>query len=130
MLWALVLLSVMAGGFVRETRTEMVLARNAVEGAQARALAEAGIHRAVLALNREDFEERWRADGGYREFLQIAFPLILSTASWSIQHFVDRVFGGAAEPLVQHLVRDKRLSADDLRDIAGRLNGPEKDDDG
>ncbi len=63
MLWALVLLSVMAGGFVRETRTEMVLARNAVEGAQARALAEAGIHRAVLALSQEAFEERWRADG-------------------------------------------------------------------
>ena len=47
-----------------------------------------------------------------------------------VRHFVDRVFGGAAEPLVQHLVRDKRLSADDLRDIASRLNGPDKDDDG
>ena len=35
---------------------------------------------------------RWSAPGGYREFLQIAFPLILSTASWSVQHFVDRVF--------------------------------------
>lgn len=35
---------------------------------------------------------RWRADGGYREFLVIATPLVLSTASWSIQHFVDRVF--------------------------------------
>ena len=35
---------------------------------------------------------RWSAPGGYREFLRIAFPLILSTASWSIQHFVDRVF--------------------------------------
>ena len=35
---------------------------------------------------------RWRAPGGYREFLGIAMPLILSTASWSIQHFVDRVF--------------------------------------
>ena len=47
-----------------------------------------------------------------------------------VRHFVDRVFAGAAEPLVQHLVRDKRLSADDLRDIASRLNGPDKDDDG
>ena len=46
-----------------------------------------------------------------------------------VRHFVDRVFGGSAEPLVQHLIRDKRLSADDLRDIASRLNGPEKDDD-
>ena len=35
---------------------------------------------------------RWSAPGGYREFLRIAIPLILSTASWSVQHFVDRVF--------------------------------------
>ena len=35
---------------------------------------------------------RWKAPGGYREFLIIALPLILSTATWSIQHFVDRVF--------------------------------------
>jgi MATE family multidrug resistance protein len=34
----------------------------------------------------------WRGDGGYRELLGIAFPLILSTGSWSLQHFVDRVF--------------------------------------
>ena len=47
-----------------------------------------------------------------------------------VRHFVDRVFGGSAEPLVQHLIRDKRLSADDLRAIATRLNGQEKGDDG
>ena len=47
-----------------------------------------------------------------------------------VRHFVDRVFGGAAEPLVQHLIRDKRLSADDLREIASRLNEPDEDDDG
>lgn len=35
---------------------------------------------------------RWRAPGGYADFLRISIPLILSTASWSIQHFVDRVF--------------------------------------
>lgn len=39
-----------------------------------------------------DLRQRWSADGGYREFLRIAVPLILSTASWSVQHFVDRVF--------------------------------------
>lgn len=31
-------------------------------------------------------------DGGYRQLLTIAFPLILSTGSWSLQHFVDRMF--------------------------------------
>ncbi|MBT6146985.1 MAG: MATE family efflux transporter [Gemmatimonadetes bacterium] len=35
---------------------------------------------------------RWGSRGGYREFLIIAFPMILSTASWSVQHFIDRVF--------------------------------------
>ena len=36
--------------------------------------------------------DRWGSVGGYRDFLALALPLILSTASWSIQHFVDRVF--------------------------------------
>ncbi|MEJ2096824.1 MAG: MATE family efflux transporter [Deltaproteobacteria bacterium] len=36
--------------------------------------------------------QRWHSTGGYREVLHIAIPLILSTASWSIQHFVDRMF--------------------------------------
>lgn len=35
---------------------------------------------------------RWNADGGYRHLLTIAFPLMLSTASWSLQHVVDRIF--------------------------------------
>ena len=43
-----------------------------------------------MALSR--LRHRWRAPGGYREFLAIALPLILSTASWSVQNFVDRVF--------------------------------------
>jgi MATE family multidrug resistance protein len=35
---------------------------------------------------------RWRTEGGYREVLVIAIPLILSTGAWSVQHFVDRMF--------------------------------------
>lgn len=37
-------------------------------------------------------KNRWQGEGGYREFLTIAFPLILSTGAWSIQHFIDRMF--------------------------------------
>lgn len=37
-------------------------------------------------------KNRWNSDGGYREVLIIAVPLILSTATWSVQHFVDRMF--------------------------------------
>lgn len=36
--------------------------------------------------------QRWSEEGGYREFLVLAIPLILSTGAWSIQHFVDRMF--------------------------------------
>lgn len=37
-------------------------------------------------------KNRWRIKCGYGEVLQIAFPLILSTGAWSVQHFIDRMF--------------------------------------
>ena len=37
------------------------------------------------------FKNRWYADGGYAELLRIAIPLILSTGSWSLQQFIDRM---------------------------------------
>ncbi len=38
------------------------------------------------------FNNLWSRDGGYRELLVTAAPLILSTASWSVLQFTDRVF--------------------------------------
>lgn len=35
---------------------------------------------------------RWSCEGGYKEFLTMAVPLILATGMWSVQHFVDRMF--------------------------------------
>lgn len=37
-------------------------------------------------------EQRWRGDGGMRQLLHVAFPLIMSTGSYSIMMFVDRMF--------------------------------------
>ena len=37
-------------------------------------------------------QRRWADPGGYREVLTMAFPLILSTATWSLQQFIDRMF--------------------------------------
>jgi predicted transcriptional regulator len=45
-----------------------------------------------------------------------------------VREFVDRVFGGSAEPLVQHLVRDRHLTEDDLREIAVRLKSRKSED--
>jgi multidrug resistance protein, MATE family len=35
---------------------------------------------------------RWRAEGGYRQVLALALPLILSTGSSSLQSFINRMF--------------------------------------
>jgi len=46
----------------------------------------------VYAAVVDNLKHRWRGQSGYRELLVVALPLILSTGSWSVQHFVDRVF--------------------------------------
>ena len=42
-----------------------------------------------------------------------------------VREFVDRVFDGAAEPLVAHLVSDRRLSAQDRDEIRRLLDDME-----
>ncbi len=39
-----------------------------------------------------NLNHRWHAESGYREVLKLAFPLILSTGSTTIQQFIDRMF--------------------------------------
>ncbi len=62
-LWGLVLHAVIAAAFTTETRTGVTLARNHLENAKAKALADAGVHAAMLGLHRREVEKRWRADG-------------------------------------------------------------------
>ena len=38
-----------------------------------------------------------------------------------VREFVDRVFNGSAEPLLLHLVEDRRLSEEDLNQIRGLM---------
>ena len=38
-----------------------------------------------------------------------------------VREFVDRVFGGSAEPLLVHLLEDKRLTAAELDRLARRI---------
>jgi MATE family multidrug resistance protein len=40
----------------------------------------------------KNFNHRWHAESGYRQVLKLAFPLILSTGSSTIQMFIDRMF--------------------------------------
>ncbi len=36
--------------------------------------------------------DRYRHEAGYKHILVLAIPLILSTGSWALQHFIDRMF--------------------------------------
>ena len=62
-LWVLALLSVIAVGFASNARTELLVVRNQIEAARARAIAEAGISLAILEMTQMDQERRWIADG-------------------------------------------------------------------
>ena len=62
-LWALVLLAVIAATVLRESRTQSRLARNFLVGAQAEALADGGVHRAIAGLMMPVSAGGWRVDG-------------------------------------------------------------------
>ena len=62
-LWLLMLLTIMATSYSTTMRTETILATHLVQTAQAKALAEAGIWRAVFELLNPDEETAWKTDG-------------------------------------------------------------------
>lgn len=62
-LWVGLLVAAIAGAFILDTRTSARLTRNFLDNAEARALADGGVHLAVFELARSDAETRWRRDG-------------------------------------------------------------------
>ncbi len=63
-LWMLALLSVIAGNLVFSSRTEVLMAGNLASLAQAEALADAGVYKAIHELARPPTDpQRWKGDG-------------------------------------------------------------------
>lgn len=62
-LWVLALMTIMAGSYSLSTQREAALLSHAHERARGVALAEGGIHYAMLMLSLPDIQKRWRADG-------------------------------------------------------------------
>lgn len=62
-LWVVALMTLMAGSFALSTQRESALVMHARTLAQATALAEGGIHYAMLMLSVPDAQKRWIADG-------------------------------------------------------------------
>jgi general secretion pathway protein K len=136
-LWIVVLLSIAAASMLHAGRTDARLARNLAEQAEAAALADAGVNRAILALLDSRPERRWRVDGTpvgmpfAGRMLHVAIQdergrIDLNTAPDELLAGLLRNVGGlpqdAADALVDRIA-DWR-DPDDLR----RLNGAEAAD--
>ena len=68
-LWTLTLLTVIAANFGFAMRTETLAVRNAWAAAQAEAMADGAVHRALYALFQQAGEaEAWQADGSERQW--------------------------------------------------------------
>ncbi|MBK8750410.1 general secretion pathway protein GspK [Candidatus Contendibacter odensensis] len=68
-LWIVTLLAVMAGGFAYSMRVETRLATSAVERAQARALAEAGVAYALTWQLDPEVQKQWPPNGDPHEWM-------------------------------------------------------------
>lgn len=62
-LWSVALLGLIAASFATGVRSNALIARNAVENAAARALADGGVALAIAGLLEQDGPNAWRPDG-------------------------------------------------------------------
>ena len=62
-LWVGLLLAAISGAFILDTRTSARLTRKFVDNAQARALADGGVHLAMFEILHSDAHGQWRRDG-------------------------------------------------------------------
>ena len=68
-MWTVMLLTVIAGNFVFAMRTETLVVRNAVSGAQAEAMANGAVHRALYETFKPAADlNTWKADGSTRQW--------------------------------------------------------------
>ena len=99
-MWIAVLLTVIAGSFMIEARTDTLVVRNSMSNARAETAADAGVHRAVYELYRTDNSpEAWRRDGGTREWAFDGVPLRIELRDESGK--ID--LNTASEPLLRGL---------------------------
>ena len=136
-LWVITLLTVIAGNFAFNMRSEAQIARNLISTAQARAIADAGVQRAWLELMKPPTDpQRWRAIGAEYEFtfqggaLQVALEdesgkIDLNTASDALLKGLF-VSAGLSEEASARLL-DAVLVWRDV-DTLKRLHGAEEED--
>jgi general secretion pathway protein K len=62
-MWVSVILAVVAGSYILERRTDVLVVRNSISRAKAQAAADAGVFRAIHDLYRQSVPDVWKRDG-------------------------------------------------------------------
>lgn len=108
-LWAVTLLTVIAGGFAFSMRTSALLARNQTASAQAEALADAGVQRAIYELFKPVTDaQRWQGNGATHqwEFGDGKMNILIQDISGKID------LNTASDDLLKGLLKSAGLSDD------------------
>jgi general secretion pathway protein K len=74
-MWVAVILTVIAGSFIVERRTELLVVRNSISMARAEAAANAGVYRALHDLYRQNVPDVWKRDGTPHEWAFDGVPV-------------------------------------------------------
>jgi len=135
-LWVVALLAIIAGSYSIVLRTDTAIVRNAVLAAQARAVAHAGVHLAVLKLVNRTIPENSTADSISYEatFSSARLHIVVTDEAGKID------LNRAGPALLDNLLRAAGIASNQANALVGaiedwrdqddirRLNGAEKDD--
>lgn len=135
-LWIVVLLTIMASSFSLSIRRNTELVRNAKDHAQALALAEGGLHYAMMMLSLSDPLQRWRADGSIYEMYLAGARIRVQLYDESGKFDINQTKEDQWHLLLEHagLETEEAVSVTDAildwvdSDSFRRLNGAEKDE--
>jgi general secretion pathway protein K len=118
-LWTIILLAAIAASLNSDSREEARLARNALIAAKAEALSEAGIYRAVVAIQDPDPAKSWQVDG--REY---GFALADGTVQVRVEDEAGKPDLNTAPPeLLTKLLRVLGLSESEAVSITQEIKG-------
>jgi general secretion pathway protein K len=109
-MWVAVLLTVIAGSFIVERRTEAMVIGNSVSMARAEAIADAGVNRAVFELYRNDNSPlTWKRDGTRYTMELDGVPVRVEIRDESAKIDINT----AVEPLLRGLLDSSGLPDDE-----------------
>jgi general secretion pathway protein K len=135
-MWAAVILAVIAASFIVERRSETLVVANSIAMARAEAAANAGVHRALHDLYRQSIPDVWKRDGTPHEWSFEGVPVRVSIRDESAKIDINT----ASDPLLRGLLVSVGLRDDEAAalhdaildwrdgDTLKRLNGAEEAD--